>query len=138
MLPIVAELTVSHLSKSIDWYSALGFEVELEGVKDDNGFQWVSMGLDGRTIWLLREDISRHVADCPPRITLYLQVDNVDRFYNQLVDRGITPDARPQNQWYGLREFLLYDPDGYCWAVNQSISQDETPPHPTLGQRGLL
>lgn len=138
MHPIVAELTVKNLVRSIAWYTDLGFSVEMEGVRDDHGLQWVSMGLDGRAVWLLREDISRHTADCPPRITLYLQVDDVDQFYSQAIERGIITASRPQNQWYGLREFIVYDPDGYCWAVNQSISQDETPPHPTLGQRGLL
>ena len=138
MQQIIAELTVSDLEASIAWYRALGFEVELESVKDDQGMQWVSMGREGRSVWLLRSDVSRHAIGGPGGVTFYLQVDDVDRFYNQLTEHGIKTESRPQNQWYGLRDFVVFDPDGFCWAINQSIPPRETPPHPEFGQRGLL
>jgi uncharacterized glyoxalase superfamily protein PhnB len=138
MQQIIAELTVTDIERSIAWYRALGFELELEGVQDDQGLQWVSMGREGRAVWLLRADISRHDAGGPGGVTFYLQVDGVDRFYNRLVERGINTESRPQNQWYGLRDFVVLDPDGFCWAINESIPPDETPPHPEFGQRGLL
>jgi uncharacterized glyoxalase superfamily protein PhnB len=138
MQPIIAELTVDDVNVSIQWYQELGFEVELEGIEDDEGLQWVSMNRDGRSVWLLRADISRHSADHLPRITLYLQVEDVDQVYHNLIENGINTDNRPQNQWYGLREFTVRDPDGYCWSINESIPLEDTPPHPKFGQRGLL
>ncbi|MBN1202858.1 MAG: VOC family protein [Anaerolineae bacterium] len=140
MQQIIAELTVEDVEASINWYKELGFEVEIEGVHDDQGVQWVSMGRDGRSVWLLREDISRHaVTQSPCRVTFYLQVEDVDEVYHHLVNHHVQTHTKPQNQWYGLRDFIAYDPDGFCWAINQSIPPSETPPHPTLGRHvGLL
>ncbi|HEX3053310.1 MAG TPA: hypothetical protein VHP83_21810, partial [Aggregatilineaceae bacterium] len=66
MQQIIAELTVRDMATSIAWYKALGFSVEMEGIQDEQGFQWVSMGREGRSVWLLRQDISRHDGDGTP------------------------------------------------------------------------
>jgi len=138
MQQIIAELTVRDMATSIGGYMGRGFSFEMEGIQDEQGFQWVSMGREGRSVWLLRQDISRHDGDGTPSITFYLQVENVDRVHTQLISYGIKADTPPQNQWYGLRDFIVHDPDGFCWAINQSISPDECPPHPKLGRRVRL
>jgi uncharacterized glyoxalase superfamily protein PhnB len=138
MQPIIAELTVEDVNVSIYWYKELGFQVDLEGIRDEDGLQWASLSLDGRAVWVLRKDISRHGGAHPSSVTFYLQVDDVDRVYNRLTERGISTETRPQNQWYGLREFIVRDPDGFCWAINESIPPDQTPPHPHTGRVGLL
>ena len=54
--PIIAELVVESVDASIFWYRDLGFEVDGEGLRDDDGLQWVSM-----TRWapvVLRADLS--------------------------------------------------------------------------------
>ncbi len=127
---IVAELTVSNLAASVDWYRALGFKLELEGVSDDKGVQWVSMSRNGRSVWLLRRDISRHQAAQSGGVTFYLQVEDVDSLHKQLEARGVRHEE-PGNRWYGLREFIAYDPDGFCWAINQSIPPQDCPPRPS-------
>lgn len=129
MQSIVAELTVSDLAASVDWYRALGFKLELEGVRDDKGVQWVSMSRNGRSVWLLRRDISRHQTGQGGGVTFYLQVEDVDALHQQLEARGVRHEE-PGNRWYGLREFIAYDPDGFCWAINQSIPPQDCPPRP--------
>jgi uncharacterized glyoxalase superfamily protein PhnB len=131
MQPIVAELTVKDLQKSINWYKELGFVVELEGVRDEQGLQWVSMNRNRRSVWLLREDISRHDAGDRCGLTFYLQVEDVDKVYRHLTSKGIKIQDEPGNRWYGLREFVVYDPDGFCWAINHTIPPDQCPPRPT-------
>jgi uncharacterized glyoxalase superfamily protein PhnB len=131
MQSIVPELTVANLPVSIKWYEELGFRVELEGVRDERGLQWASLSRNKRSVWLLREDISRHAAGSGCGITFYLQVEDVDRAYANLIAAGIKTDDAPANRWYGLREFIVRDPDGFCWAVNQSIPPDQCPPRPT-------
>ena len=130
MQSIVAELTVADVDVAIAWYRELGFEIELEGLRDEDGLQWVSLAHEGRSVWLLRADMSDAVIDHPPRTTLYLQVEDVDALYARLADRGVTIERRPASQWYGLREFKLRDPDGFRWVINEPIPPDETPPPP--------
>ncbi|MEL7672669.1 MAG: VOC family protein [Chloroflexota bacterium] len=131
--PIIAELAVESVDASISWYRELGFEVDAEGQRDDDGRQWVSLSHEGRSVWLLRADM--FPAATPPepgapRMTLYLQVLDVDAVYARLIERRIETEHVPQNQWYGLREFALRDPDGFRWVINQPIPEDQTPPPP--------
>lgn len=133
MQPIIAELAVESVDASIYWYRELGFEVDAEGLHDDEGRQWASLTHDGRAVWLLRADIAPDAASPglgAPRTTLYLQVADVDAAYQRLLARQITTESAPQNQWYGLREFALRDPDGFRWVINQPIPPGQTPPPP--------
>lgn len=134
MNAIIAELTVEDVDYACYWYADLGFEVELKGIKDDDGLQWASLAHGGRSVWLLRRDVSPHPAapagQGDPRVTLYLQVEDVDALYEQVTGRGAIPEGRPRNQWYGVREFALRDPDGYRWVINQPIPPEQTPPPP--------
>jgi uncharacterized glyoxalase superfamily protein PhnB len=131
--PIIAELTVEDVEVSILWYRELGFSVELEGLRDEDGLQWVSLAHDGRSVWLLRADMSTQAAAHPPRTTFYLAVPDADAMFSQLEMRDVTTDSAPQNQWYGQREFALKDPDGFRWVINQPIPPEECPPPPTGG-----
>jgi uncharacterized glyoxalase superfamily protein PhnB len=132
MSAIIAELTVEDVDAAVYWYRDLGFAVELEGLRDEDGLQWVSLVHEGRSVWLLRADMSPFDASSgSPRTSLYLQVADVDALYARLIERGIHVETSPQNQWYGLREFSLRDPDGYRWVLNQPIPPEETPPPPS-------
>lgn len=131
--PIIAELVVESVDASIFWYRGLGFEVDGEGLRDDDGLQWVSMARGGRPLWLLRADLSPDDAKGAPSVRLYLQVENADAVYEQLVARNVPTESAPVNQWYGLREFSVRDLDGYHWIVNQSIPEDQRPPAPRTG-----
>jgi uncharacterized glyoxalase superfamily protein PhnB len=130
MEAIIAELTVADVAASIYWYRELGFQVELEGLRDEDGLQWASLEHGGRTVWLLRADKSPYSAEHPPRTALYLQVADLDALYERLRVRGIATLGPPVSQWYGLREFALLDPDGFRWVINQPLSPEETPPPP--------
>jgi len=46
-------------------------------------------------------------------IFIYLSVDDVDAYYDFLVEKGITPASKPENTSWGNREFMVFDPDGY-------------------------
>lgn len=140
MDPIIAELTVEDVDASRYWYEDLGFEVEVNGVEDDDGRQWVSLAHQGRSVWLLRRDVSPHKGEGDPRVTLYLQVEDADAIYRRLTERGVPTEGQPRNQWYGLREFALRDPDGYRWVINQPIPPADSPPppQPRFGMPPLL
>ena len=68
-------------------------------------------------------------------VRLYLQVENVDAIYEQLVARNI-PTSAPETQWYGLREFSVRDPDGYHWILNHPVPEDQRPPAPAWPTAG--
>lgn len=43
----------------------------------------------------------------------YVEVDDVDKHYSQLVSKGIKPSSEPKDWPWGKREFVARDPDGY-------------------------
>ena len=137
MEPIIAELTVDDVDVSIYWYIELGFTVALRGFEDEDGLQWASLSCDERTIWLLRGDMSPHSATAAPRTTLHLQVADVNALYQHLQARGIDPGPEPKNEWYGVRQFTLADPDGFRWVIKQTIPPEECPPPPGGGTARL-
>ncbi len=44
---------------------------------------------------------------------VYISVDDVDEFYQGLIDKGLKPSSEPRDWSWGNREFIIRDPDGY-------------------------
>ena len=97
-------LPVSDVHKSRDWYvDRLGFTVEREhdevvGIKDQSGL----------TIFL--QKAAGILAG--QKITLTIQVDNVDSKHQELESLGVKFVSRPKRLFWGYGAEVL-DPDGY-------------------------
>jgi catechol 2,3-dioxygenase-like lactoylglutathione lyase family enzyme len=97
-------LPVSDEQRSRDWYvGKLGFALERElegavGIKDRAGL----------TIFLIKSQGPL----AGQKITLTIQVDDVDRKHHELVAAGVTFASPPQRQFWGYGAEVL-DPDGY-------------------------
>jgi catechol 2,3-dioxygenase-like lactoylglutathione lyase family enzyme len=97
-------LPVSDVHKSRDWYvGKLGFTLERErdgvvGIKDQSGL----------TVFLQK------AADtlAGQKITLTIQVENVDRKHEELASLGVTFVSPPKLVFWGYGAEVL-DPDGY-------------------------
>lgn len=50
-------------------------------------------------------------------IELVIEVDDVDRRYEELTAKGIRFDGPPQDQEWGARHAWLRDPDGYRLSI---------------------
>ena len=97
-------LPVSDVHKSSDWYvDKLGFKAEREheevvGIKDQSGL----------TIFLQKTAGSL----AGQKITLTIQVDNVDSKHQELASLGVKFASPPKLQFWGYGAEVL-DPDGY-------------------------
>lgn len=54
-------------------------------------------------------------------LVTFLYVASADDAYRELLAKGITPLEEPTDKFYGLREFLMRDPDGYYYAIGSRI-----------------
>jgi catechol 2,3-dioxygenase-like lactoylglutathione lyase family enzyme len=97
-------LPVSDVSRSREWYvNNLGFTLEREleqavGIKDESGL----------TIFLVK-------ATDPlagQKITLTIQIANVDSKHRELTDVGVSFVSPPRRQFWGYGAEVV-DPDGY-------------------------
>jgi len=97
-------LPVTDLQKSRDWYvEKLGFTAERElegvvGIKDSSGL-----------IIFLRKTSGSWAGE---KITLTIEVDNVDNKFQKLSGSGVQFVSPPQIQFWGYGAEVL-DPDGY-------------------------
>src|SRR5262245_31710948 len=97
-------LPVSDVGQSRDWYvNKLGFQLDRErggvvGITDQSGL----------TIFL--QKAAGVLAG--QKITLTIQVDDVDSKHQELVSRGVKFVSPPQRQFWGYGAEVL-DPDGY-------------------------
>jgi uncharacterized glyoxalase superfamily protein PhnB len=55
----------------------------------------------------------------PDMFDVYLYVDDVEAFHEEVVGRGADVILPPTNQGYGLREIRVRDPFGYILAFGQ-------------------
>lgn len=96
---------VSDLQRSIDFYAQrLGFH-------EERRFDCFAV---------VRRDACRIGLSAPgdPRQgvpgagEVYIVCDEVDEHWRAIVQAGVTVDANPRDQDYGMRDFTLRDPDG--------------------------
>lgn len=53
--------------------------------------------------------------------SLYIFADDVDGYYAEIMARGAKTQAPPGDYDYGMRDFVIEDPDGNMIAVGQEI-----------------
>lgn len=110
-------LPVSDIQKSRDWYvNRLGFALEREreeavGIKDQSGL----------TIFLVK--ITGPSAG--HKITLTIEVDNVDSKHEELASLGVRFVSPPKRQFWGYGAEVL-DPDGYMNHLWDEVTMRKT------------
>jgi catechol 2,3-dioxygenase-like lactoylglutathione lyase family enzyme len=80
---------------------------------------------DGSDGWsfLSRDEFSVMLGECPDErpaselgnhsYVAYITVDDADRLYAELTDRGATTSTAPESKPWGMREFSVRTPDGH-------------------------
>ena len=115
-------LPVSDVQKARDWYvDKLGFQLEREraeavGIKDESGL----------TIFLL--ETATGLAG--QKITLTIQVDNVESKHQELADLGVKFVSPPKRQFWGYGAEVL-DPDGYMNHLWDEVTMRNAMPETT-------
>jgi len=129
-------LTVTDMKKSIAFYrEKLGFQLR-ECWPDENAPMWASLVLDKQSIMFgqaMSADACSHMSEKNPAagkfwgkhaeafgksphgvgVNLYLMVPDIDTYHAKITKAGVKPDLPPTSQFYGLRDTVVTDPDGY-------------------------
>lgn len=109
-------LIVKNIEKSLDFYNVLGFSIrnKIEGIA-------VTVSIDNFWIELLKEtevvtaEYKKGLNSNQRGVGSFLQieVDDVDKYHNELLKKGIKSNDHPKDFPWGYREFNITDPDGY-------------------------
>jgi catechol 2,3-dioxygenase-like lactoylglutathione lyase family enzyme len=140
-------LRVADIERSLHFYrDGLGFLVTDQALEDGRPF-WVRLKRDLFSV-MISDRPSRFVEDTAPEedhehredghhtfpgvgathagelnLVTFLYVADADAAYQELLDRGVEPLDAPADKFYGVREFLVRDPDGYFYAVAQPVKR---------------
>ncbi len=116
-------LLSADLGRTAAWYrDALGWEFELFGDPPDFG---IAKRDEQRIMYGLHPQAERIVPNWRIRDAtwnVYVRVDDVDAWHDELVGRGLELDYGLGDQPWGMREFGVQDPDGHDMAFGQPIS----------------
>ena len=102
---------VKDLEKTAHFYETLGFNVN----KDD---ETIRVKTGDFTLAFVDENKTpiKNESGLKPKgtgIYTYIEVSNVDKFYEDIKSKGIVPRTEPKTWSWGKREFVVKDPDGY-------------------------
>jgi len=129
---LIPELSVTNLEKSLKFYKCCGFKIEYD--RPENKFAFISLQgtqfmlqeLDSSDKW----DVGELKYPFGNGINFQIEVDNVDKIYNELKNNNYKIRFEMEENWYrqddkllGNKEFLVQDPDGYLLRFCEDLGE---------------
>lgn len=116
---------MSDLSATVDFYSKLGFQK----VREEKMLAEMSLGsmrlqfIDQETAKEQDQSFQKEAFGEPKGTGLYInvEVDEIDKYYHSLTQKGIQPSTKPRDWPWGHREFVVRDPDLYKLVFYQKL-----------------
>ena len=116
VLNAVPVLRVTDFASAVSFYpDQLGYTVESE--YDD----YIDHELDHSQLHLSRPGEGKPAGGG----TVYVFCDEVDEYFGNIRARGATPAYGPCEQFYGMRDFMINDPDGNQLTFGRALSAEE-------------
>ncbi|MBI3486170.1 VOC family protein [Candidatus Daviesbacteria bacterium] len=106
---------VKNIQKTAKFYEALGFQFEKrepDHVSIRLNWFWIDFhpqDKEDKPEFQKEANLSNKGVG----LFLYISVEDVDEFYEALLAKGLKPSSRPRDFYWGNREFMIRDPDGY-------------------------
>ena len=66
-----------------------------------------------------------HAMAAPSGVTLHLQVDDTDAWYDRAVAAGAAPHMPPADMFWGDRYAQITDPFGHTWSIGTPVKGEK-------------
>jgi len=131
---IVPMFHVPDVRRTVDWYRDIGFEVKAShgDAGDGLSFAIVSFGAGDVMFSSGGQLSSKHRRE----VDLYAYTEEIDEFYDRIKDRIEIIEA-PHNMFYGMREVIVRDLNGFWVTFGQEISAEALTPWPPADSERL-
>jgi PhnB protein len=115
--PLTPYLRMNGAAKAIDWYvRALAAEDVIRlPVEGTDRLMHAVVRINGGTVYL-SDALAAPAGDGPLGVTIFLGVDDADRWFNRAVEAGATVRVPLADQPWGDRFGEVIDPFGCGWA----------------------
>jgi catechol 2,3-dioxygenase-like lactoylglutathione lyase family enzyme len=120
LLPVAPEFFVRDIERSIAFYGRLGFAT----VRQEPDFAVIALREDVHVLLAAEQHTSREWLSAGPRgigLNIRIMVDDVDAVYQRAKDAGAPIIQEIADRDYGLRDFILLDPDGFALRFAQAL-----------------
>ena len=98
--------------------------IERNMAKDGKRLMQASMKINGGWVMLSDEFPENGFAAEPPAsVTLHLQVDDADKWFNRAVEEGCKVKMTIADQFWGDRYGAFTDPFGHTWSVGSPLKK---------------
>ena len=104
---LVVEVFVSDIERSLEFYRALGF-VQI-GDAAEGGF--AILAWEASVLFLQELEVPPVER---PQANVRVMVDDVDAYWQRAIELGATVYRPIDDREYGLRDFIIADPDGFA------------------------
>ena len=109
----------------------LGFSHMMGMLGKDGQLDFCTVTLGGAKVMLQRpqQRVEGTNATASKRpVELYIEVDNVNDYHDQVKKRGVQISDPLADQWWGDRTFTVMDPFGYHIWFYQTVGEIKPPP----------
>jgi len=126
---IVPMFHVPDVRRTVDWYRDIGFEVKASygDAGDGLSFAIVSFGAGDVMFSSGGKLSSKHRRE----VDLYAYTEEIDEFYDRIKDRIEIVEA-PHNMFYGMREVIVRDINGFWITFGQEVPAEVLTPWPPV------
>jgi uncharacterized glyoxalase superfamily protein PhnB len=131
--PVVPVLVYTNVGEAIEWLGkAFGFTERLRyGPKDNPGGAQLAIGQGSVFLTSPRvgqspqwDDRAVFRAPRPDEVThsIFVQVEDVDRHFEQAKRFGVRTFTAPETHPFGERQYTAEDLEGHRWTFSQSVT----------------
>ena len=119
---VVPMIHVPDVQATIDWYVSIGFEL-LGQNEEDGEPNWASLSLGDSEVMF--NEGGRTSTASRREVDLYVRTNRVEDVFKSLKDRvQVVEDLH--DTFYGMREFIIRDINGFWITFGQEMPDDET------------
>ena len=116
-------------AEAIDFYGKAFGATEQARVLADDGVRLMHAHLtvNGASL-MMHDDFPEYTggAMAPPSgVTLHLQVDDTDAWYDRAIAAGATPRMPPGDMFWGDRYAQVIDPFGHAWSIGTPVKGEK-------------
>jgi PhnB protein len=116
-------------AEAIDFYGKAFGATEQARMLADDGVRLMHAHLivNGASL-MMHDDFPEYTggAMAPPSgVTLHLQVDDTDAWYDRAIAAGATPRMPPEDMFWGDRYAQVTDPFGHAWSIGTPVKGEK-------------
>jgi len=120
---------VPDVRRTVDWYRDIGFEVTVTYGDNSGGLSFAMVSFGAGEVML--SSGGRLSSNHRREVDLYAYIEDVDNLYDQIKDRVEIVES-PHNMFYGMREIIVRDLNGFWITFGQQVTQEVLTPWPAV------